>query len=316
MTYDMQKTPVDVWSNDISQIAIKERERQDLEWLAAYEQQGIAFAGDFSPNVLNADGSVNPQAFMVQGILNDPYIQAITFGQPQLYDKIPYEDAVKWRKEWMDARAAHIQHKIDNGLYTASLRKQGPGTLILAGDATYEGGTAVEGGKLSVTGSHTSSIDVKGGTLGGSGLVRGSIGVDRGVLQPGFTQQQATDAASVVQSTLAPGNVLNVGGDVRIGREGRVAVAVRSGSDYTSVDAEGALVLDGELSLDVQGALTQGTVLTIMKGTSVSGWFDKLPESRAWQTGGYLFRVSYRNNRVTLTVMHAVPPTAPPGQNR
>jgi subtilase-type serine protease len=75
------------------------------------------------------------------------------------------------------------------------------------------------------------------------------------------------------------------------------------------------LVLDGELILDVQGPLAQGTVLTIMKGASISGRFDKMPENRAWQTGGHLFRVSYVNNSVTLTVMHAVPPTAPPGRN-
>jgi len=55
-------------------------------------------------------------------------------------------------------------------------------------------------------------------------------------------------------------------------------------------------------------------VLTIMKGNSITGRFDKLPENRAWQTGGHLFRVSYRNNSVTLTVMHAVPPTSPPGK--
>jgi len=233
-----------------------------------------------------------------------------------LYDKIPYEDAVKWRKEWMDARAADIQNKIDNNLYTASLTKQGPGTLVMTGDNTYEGGTTVEGGKLSINGSHASSVDVQGGTLGGSGVVAGSIDVDIGVLEPGLAPEEAEEAAQITQVAIAPGNVLKVGGDVRIGPEGSLAVTVRSDSDYTSVKAEGDLVLGGELVLDVQGALTQGTVLTIMTGGSVTGRFDKLPENRAWQTEGYLFRVSYRNNRVTLTVMHAVPPTAPPGQNK
>ena len=65
---------------------------------------------------------------------------------------------------------------------------------------------------------------------------------------------------------------------MRIGREGGLAVTVWSDSEYTSVDAEGGLVLDGELALDVRGALTQGTVLTIMTGGSVSGRFDKLPK--------------------------------------
>ena len=316
MTYNMDKAPLDVWSNDISQIAIKQREREDLHWLASYKAQGIAYAGDFSPNVLNQDGTLSRYAFMLQGILADPYIQAITNGQPQLYDKIPYADAIMWRKEWMDARADYIQHKIDNNLYTASLVKQGPGTLVMTGHNTYAGGATVEGGKLSITGSHASSIAVQGGTLGGSGVVAGSIDVKSGVLQPGFTQQEATQAASISQVAVAPGNVLNVGGDVRIGREGRLAVTVRNASDYTSVEAKGDLVLDGELVLDVQGALAQGTVLTIMGGGSVTGRFDKLPENRVWQTGGHMFRVSYRPNSVTLTVMHAVPPTAPPGKNK
>ena len=126
------------------------------------------------------------------------YIQAITNGHPEVYDKITYEDAVKWRKEWMDARAAYIQNKIDNDLYTASLTKQGPGTLIMTGNNTYEGGTTVEGGKLSITGSHASSIDVKGGTLGGSGFVAGSIDVDSGVLQPGLTPEEAASARSLI----------------------------------------------------------------------------------------------------------------------
>ena len=118
----------------------------------------------------------------------------------------------------------------------------------------------------------------------------------------------------LTQVVVAPGNVLTVGGDVRIGREGKVAATVRSASDYTSVEADGNLVLDGELTLDVRSPLAQGTVLTIMKGNSITGAFDKLPENRAWQTGGHLFRVSYLNNSVTLTVMHAVPPTSPPGK--
>jgi len=264
--------------------------------------------------VLNQDGTLSKQAFVLQGILNDPAIQAITNGHPEVYDKITYADALTWRKEWMDARAAYIQNKIDNHLYTASLVKQGPGTLVMTGDNTYEGLTTVEGGKLSINGTHASSIDVQGGNLGGSGIVDGSIDVVRGVLQPGFTAEEAADAARLTQVVVAPGNVLTVGGDVRIGRAGKVAATVRSASDYTSVEADGNLVLDGELILDVRSPLAQGTVLTIMKGNSITGRFDKLPENRAWQTGGHLFRVSYLNNSVTLTVMHAVPPTSPPGK--
>ena len=68
---------------------------------------------------------------MLLSILEDPTIQSLTNGHPEMYDKVPYADAVAWRKEWMDARAAYIQNKIDHGLYTASLTKSGAGTLFL-----------------------------------------------------------------------------------------------------------------------------------------------------------------------------------------
>ncbi|MCO1597089.1 S8 family serine peptidase [Micromonospora sp. RHAY321] len=307
MTYNMDKTPLDVWSNDISQIAIKEREREDLEWLAGYKKQGIAYAGEFSPNVLNPDGTLNEQAFMLQGILADPYIQAITNGHPELYDKVTYEDAVKWRKEWMDERAAYIQNNIDNNLYTASLTKQGPGTLIMTGDDTYAGGTTVQGGKLSITGSHASSIDVKGGTLGGSGFVAGSIDVDSGVLQPGLSSREAASAASITLTDVAPGNVLNVGSDVTVSRGGRLAITISGDHNYTSVRATGDLVLDGELALDVRAPLTPGTVLTIMSGDSIKGNFRSLPERRILNAGHHMFRVSYKDGDVTLTVVRTLP---------
>jgi subtilisin family serine protease len=38
------------------------------------------------------------------------------------------------------------------------------------------------------------------------------------------------------------------------------------------------------------------------------GSLATMPEGRVLYTGGYLFRVSYQNNSVTLTVMSAIPP--------
>ena len=248
--------------------------------------------------MLKPDGTLDAQAFMLQGILGDPHIQAITNGHPELYDKITYEDAVKWRKEWMDARAADIQHKIDNSLYTASLTKQGPGTLILTGDNTYEGGTTVEGGKLSITGSQAGSIDVKGGTLGGSGSVAGSIDVDSGVLQPGLTSEEAA-----ALFTDDPGNVLHAGGNVRLGGASRLVVPVRSANDYGKLRADGDLVLGGELVLDLQEDLKPGAALTIATGRSLTGTFAGLPEGSFLRLDGHVFRVSYLNNRVTLTLV-------------
>jgi subtilase-type serine protease len=135
--------------------------------------------------------------------------------------------------------------------------------------------------------------------------VTGDVDVAGGVLQPGLAPDEA---AHVTDVPVTPGNVLTAGGDVRIARAGRLAVTVRGDDDYTNVVAAGDLVLDGELDVDVQGSLTPGTVLTLMKGSSVSGTLHKMPEGRVLNTGGYVFRVSYLNNSVTLTVMSAIPP--------
>ena len=198
----------------------------------------------------------------------------------------------------------------DARVYVGSLTKSGAGTLFLTGNETWHGTTTVLGGKLSVTGSHASSIDVRGGTLGGSGSVAGSVDVTGGVLQPGVAPGEAAGIPGV---QIAPGNVLTVGGDVRIGRDGRLAVTIRGDQDYTSVRAAGDLVLSGELTLDVRGTLTPGTVLTVMSGASVSGAFHSMPENRVVLAGGYLFRVSYENDSVTLTVLRAVPGKGSPG---
>ena len=253
----------DVWSNDISDVAIRARRQEDADEAAAWEATKVA--------------------------------RGWTNGLPPDASDIDKSDfAIGTRRE--QARNARV--------YEGSLTKRGLGTLFLTGNDTWSGASTVFGGKLSVVGSHESSVDVQGGTLGGSGTVAGDIDVAGGVLQPGVTPEEA---ASITDVAVAPSNILNVGGDVSVAREGRVAVTIRSDDDYTSVQAAGDLVLDGRLTLDVQGALTPGTVLTIMRGKSIEGNFHALPEKRVVNTGGYLFRVSYRNASVTLTVKHAVP---------
>jgi autotransporter-associated beta strand protein len=214
-----------------------------------------------------------------------------THGLPRGASDVDKSDyAIGTRRE--KARAARI--------YEGSLTKHGKGTLFLTGDDTWRGDSTIRDGKLAVVGSHASSIDVDGGTLGGTGTVERSIDVDDGVLQPGLAPEEAERITDV---SVEPGNVLNAGGAVRVGHRGRVAVTIRGDNDYTSVRAADDLVLAGELALDVDGSLRRGAVLTIMTGRSVRGRFDGLPEGRVVRAGGHLFRVSYRGGSVTLTVM-------------
>ncbi|MFG1998587.1 S8 family serine peptidase [Spirillospora sp. NPDC048911] len=205
-------------------------------------------------------------------------------------EKDKFDFAVGTRRE--KARKSRV--------YTGSLTKRGDGTLFLAGNGTWHGTSTVLDGKLSVVGSHASPINVYGGTLGGSGRVAGNVNVSGGELRPGVTRREAERAAN---ARVVPGNVLNAGGDVRIGRSGRLAVTVSGDSDYTSVRATGALALSGNLDLDVRGPLTRGAKLTIMSGGSISGTFRGLPQGSVVKADGHRFKVSYAGNSVTLTVI-------------
>ncbi|NUZ06032.1 S8 family serine peptidase [Piscinibacter koreensis] len=305
MLYNMSKAAVDVWSNDIGQIAIKQRESEDRQWLANYRQQGIAMAGDFSPNVLNPDGSVSPQAFVLQGILNDPQIQAITNGHPEMYDKIPYSDALKWRKEWMDARAAYIQDKIDRGQYNASLTKSGTGTLFLTGNNTYAGGSNVTGGKLSVVGSNSSGVTVSnGGTLGGTGSVGGSLVVlPGGTLAPGVSATEAASVAGVVVDvTVQPGDVLRAN-MAKIALGSRFVATLGAGGTSSRLVATGTVALGGNLVVDLATAPTPGQQFTLVQAGTLVGTFSGLPEGASVTSGGRQLRISYTGNRVTLTAI-------------
>lgn len=125
--YNMATTGLDVWTNDISQVALEQRKREELAWMEKTENGTKVDADEFElgNSFVVADGDDDNANHVVA--------QA---------------DAEKWRLEYYAERAAMIQAKIDGGLYDGSLVKRGEGTLVMTGNNTYEGGTTVEGGKL------------------------------------------------------------------------------------------------------------------------------------------------------------------------
>jgi autotransporter-associated beta strand protein len=311
VTYNANKAPVDVWSNDISEIAIKARQSEELAWLAAYQAQGIAAAGPYN---LNEDGFALYGLEDIVGVpqpansapanwASNPAWQA--YAQAALaYQTIDQASAEQWRKEWMDKRAASIQNKIDNGLYTARLTKSGAGTLFLTGNNTYSGGSTVVGGKLSILGTNSSGVTIgNGGTLGGTGTVTGQIIVlNGGVLWPGVT---ATEAAGITHVTadvaVTPGDVLHAGGAAKIGLGGSFVATLKPGGVSSRLISTGTVALGGALFLDVETVPNQGDVYTLIQAGSILGTFAGLPEGSLFTVSGRHYRISYQFSTVTIT---------------
>jgi subtilase-type serine protease len=232
----------DVWSNDISDVAIRARQQEDADEATAWQAAKVA--------------------------------KGWTNGLPAGASEIDASDyAIGTRRE--AARNTRV--------YTGSLTKNGEGTLFLAGEDTWHGATTVNAGKLSVVGSHASPIHVAAGTLA-----------------PGLA---ADEAAGITDVPAEAGNVLSAGRNVRLGAAGRLAVTVRSETDYSKLRAEGDLVLGGALALDVKSVLRPGTALTIAKGRTVTGTFAGIAEGSFLKAGGNTFWATYTNDSFTLIVV-------------
>ena len=162
--YNMKTVKLDVWSNDISQVALDQRAREDIAWLKSVTKDGT-----IDSKVVVSD---NPDDYKLTNTSNG---SANKDGQDHNYDlagvdnkNVKLEDAMKWRLEYYEKRAQSIRNKIANGEYDGSLTKRGAGTLVMTGNNTYRGGTKVEDGTLlGFTESFgDTAVEVNGGKFG------------------------------------------------------------------------------------------------------------------------------------------------------
>lgn len=239
--YNMATNKLDVWSNDISQAALDQREREDIEWLKSVTEDHTI------------DGKVvvsnNPDDYK---LTNDKDLAGIK-------DKnVSFEDAKKWRLEYYEKRAQAIRDKIAKGLYDGSLVKRGAGTLVMTGNNTYRGGTTVEEGTLlGFNDSFGVTGDNKDAKANGKVTVNGGIFGVMNAYNDQFTMKgELKDEHNdhSVDITVNAGGTYGVvaGQDVEVGN-----LTFKEGAGVTVVSTDSDVLVDAYNSKDgVTGSVT------------------------------------------------------------
>jgi autotransporter-associated beta strand protein len=147
----------------------------------------------------------------------------------------------------------------DGGAAATALVFNGPGSLALAGNNTFSGGTTVNGGSLyinSQAGSGTGSGPVSvnpGATLGGTGVIGGQVSLAAG-------------------ATLAPGGngagTLTINNDLGLNNASVLQFELGTNSDQVSVT--GDLTLGGTLNVSNAGGFGPGTYTLFTYGGTLS----------------------------------------------
>lgn len=260
--YNLASTPLDVWSNDISQNALNARELEDLAWLQSYRADGIAAGGayELGTSFVVDDGNAD----VTDHIINQA-------------------DAEKLRLEYYEKRAESIQAKIDAGLYDGSLVKQGAGTLVMTGDNTYQGGTTVEkgtlygftesfgsntvmvnGGKFGVIANYTDTFTLKG-DLTSTASHKANIDVNSG----GTYVVSAGEDVSVGALTFKEGSMLTVGSISRDVYEDAYNLGITSTGSVTAdvlTDADKAMIAPPDYAFFETDVAINSNVLTASFG--------------------------------------------------
>ena len=196
-----------------------------------------------------------------------------------------------------------------------SLTKIGTGMLTLSSENAYTGGTTVEDGKLVVanqsgSGTGTGPVTVTRGKLGGTGIIAGATTIGTGSGRGAFL---APAAGTTVPATLTIQSALTFNADATYTCTFKAQQdRNRNRTKTDQVIANGVTINSGaivKLIGHITGALTQGTVLSLVSNTSanpISGTFANLPDGSVVTIDGNNLQASYSGgdgNDLTLTVV-------------
>ena len=263
--YNMAKTSLDVWSNDISQVAMDQRYEEDQAWLKAAKEwlenptkelteEQKKVLGDWT-KLTSSDGKYLDHADDIVGLEADE-------------EKISMEDAIAWRTEYFKKRIAAIEAR----QYDGELVKQGAGTLVMTGNNTYRGGTTVEAGTLLGFNDSFGVTEENGkATANGKVTVKGGVFGVMNTYNDNFTMKgELKDKHSdhSVDVTVKAGGAYGVvvGQDVEIGE-----LTLEKGAAITAVSVDTDVLTQAFKGYDQTGSVTAEKVTGAQDAIEVAG---------------------------------------------
>lgn len=190
-----------------------------------------------------------------------------------------------------------------------SLVKIGSGILTLIGQNTYTGGTTVSEGSLIVASQNgsttgTGAVQVNAGTIGGAGIIAGSLTVGSGS-GPGASLVPAFHSSKQVTTHVGDFLLFNSDGNYIVSVDPSRVAADSVVANGVTIDPSAHFNLRSQKG----GSLAAGTTFIAIENTAatpITGSFSDLPEGATITEGRNTYSVSYQGgdgNDMTLTVV-------------
>lgn len=278
--YNMATTPLDVWTNDISNVALDQRETEDAAWKAAAEKW-LA-----NPTLELGEGYTEEEKKLLGDILLNTSDDVIGLTDEQ--EQISEENAIAWRTKYYKERIEAINARV----YDGSLVKSGTGTLVMTGNNTYRGGTVVEDGALY---GFNHSFGVTGDD--GTATANGKVTVNGGV----FGVINSYNDTFTMKGSLSTNADVGHSVDITVNKGGTYALA--AGQDVSV----GTLTFNEGAGLTIT-ALDRDVLAAAMNGETITGSLtaEKLEGAEnASPNPDYAFfntDITVDNNKLTATV--------------